>query len=205
MGRMKELWAQQQEEAYHRELQEEESPAPYHTAKPYYANRISAVKPTITKTTAVNTGEEILTVNPTTGEIIVTGSKEQMDEIQQTKVAAFKLLKHNDFVNINGTWEAKRDGLLKILTSLPISYNWKIKAGDINDTHAYVHGELVIAHGDVIRSAEAMGICERSELRGNGGLHFMNARAETRALKRAIETLFGSVINYYVIHHLEAA
>jgi len=57
----------------------------------------------------------------------------------------------------------------------------------------------------VIRSAEAMGICELKELRGNGGLHFMNARAETRALKRAIETLFGSVINYFVIHHLEAA
>jgi hypothetical protein len=205
MGRMKELWAQQQEEAYYRELQEEESPAPYHSAKPYYANRISAVKPTMTQTTTVNTGEEILTVNASTGEIIVTGSKQQMEEIQQTKVAAFKLLKHDDFVNINGTWEAKRDGLLKILTSLPISYNWKIKARDINDTHAYVHGELVIANGDVIRSAEAMGICERSELRGNGGLHFMNARAETRALKRAIETLFGSVINYYVIHHLEAA
>jgi len=32
----------------------------------------------------------------------------------------------------------------------------------------------------------------------------MNARAETRALKRAIETLFGSVINYYVVHYLES-
>ena len=50
-----------------------------------------------------------------------------------------------------------------------------------------------------------MGICEYSELKGTGGLHFMNARAETRALKRAIETLFGSVINFYVVHVLEAA
>lgn len=33
-------------------------------------------------------------------------------------------------------------------------------------------------------------------------LHNMNARAETRALKRAIETLFGSVINYFVMHNL---
>jgi hypothetical protein len=47
-----------------------------------------------------------------------------------------------------------------------------------------------------------MGICELSELKGNGGLHFMNARAETRALKRAIEVLFGSVINYYVVKYL---
>jgi len=205
MGRMKELWAQQREDEFNMILEDGCAPAPYHTAKPNYANRTSAIKPTIAKTAAINTGEEILTVNPTTGEIIVTGSKQQMDEIQQTKVAAFKLLKHDDFVNINGTWEPKRDGLLKILTSLPISYNWKIKARDINGTHAYVHGELVIAHGDVIRSAEAMGICEYKELRGNGGMHFMNARAETRALKRAIETLFGSVINYYVVNYLEAA
>jgi len=47
-----------------------------------------------------------------------------------------------------------------------------------------------------------MGICEFSELKGKGGLHFMNARAETRALKRAIETLFGSVINYFVVQYL---
>ena len=31
----------------------------------------------------------------------------------------------------------------------------------------------------------------------------MNATAETRALKRAIETLFGSVINFYVVNYLE--
>jgi hypothetical protein len=201
---MKELWAQQQEDVYNRELQEEESPAPYHSAKPNYANRTDAVQPTRAMK-SIQTGEEIIEFDPKTGEILVSGSKVQMEEIQQTKVAAFKLLKHDDFVLINGTWEAKRDALLKLLTSLPVSYSWKIKAKDITDAHAFVHGELVIAHGDVIRSAEAMGICERSELRGNGGLHFMNARAETRALKRAIETLFGSVINYYVIHHLEAA
>ncbi len=47
-----------------------------------------------------------------------------------------------------------------------------------------------------------MGICEFLELKGNGGLHFMNARAETRALKRAIETLLGSVVNYFVVQYL---
>ena len=48
-----------------------------------------------------------------------------------------------------------------------------------------------------------MGICEYSELKGSGGLHFMNARAETRALKRAVEVLFGRVVNYFVLHHIE--
>ena len=201
MGRMKELWAQQQEEQYERELEEESS---RYTVKPSYVNRIDAV-PSPRPTRSIHTGEEIIEFDPKTGEILVTGSKEDMEAIQQTKMQAFKLLKHDDFIQINGVWEPKRDGLLKILTSLPISYNWKIRAKDINDSHAFVHGELIIAHGDVIRSAEAMGICEYKELRGNGGLHFMNARAETRALKRAIETLFGSVINYYVVNYLQQA
>lgn len=204
MGRMKELWMQQQEEEFNTMLREDQSPATYHTAKPNYANRTDAVQPTRTMK-SINTSDEIIEFDAKTGEIIVTGSQEQMQEIQQTKVAAFKLLKHDDFVLINGTWEPKRDGLIKILTSLPISYNWKIKAKDLTDSHAFAHGELVIAHGDIIRSAEAMGICEYKELRGNGGLHFMNARAETRALKRAIETLFGSVINYYVVNYLDQA
>jgi len=41
------------------------------------------------------------------------------------------------------------------------------------------------------------------ELRGSKTAHVMNATAETRALKRAIETLFGSVINFYVVNYLE--
>ena len=40
------------------------------------------------------------------------------------------------------------------------------------------------------------------ELRGNKTAHVMNAIAETRALKREIETLFGSVVNYYVVNYL---
>ena len=66
-------------------------------------------------------------------------------------------------------------------------------------------GVLKIETGSIVREADSMGICEFSELKGNGGLHFMNARAETRALKRAIETLFGSVINFYVVSVLETA
>jgi len=104
---------------------------------------------------------------------------------------------------INGTWEAKRDGLLKILTSLPISYSWVLKDRELNKEFAQVVGTLTVQNGIITRSADSMGICEFSELRGNGGMHFMNARAETRALKRAIETLFGSVINFYVVNYLQ--
>jgi len=150
----------------------------------------------------IDTGAEILEVNPDTGEILVSADKQDFSKLQQTKIKALKLLSQKDFVMINGTWEAKRDGLLKILTSLPISYSWKLKDMQLNKEYAQITGTLTVENGSITRSADSMGICEFSELRGNGGLHFMNARAETRALKRAIETLFGSVINYYVVNYL---
>ncbi len=150
----------------------------------------------------INTGAEILEIDAQTGEILVSGSYSDFTKVQQTKIKAFKLLSKNDFVMINGTWEAKRDGLIKILTSLPISYSWELKDRVLTDKYAQIVGTLTVANGGIKRSADSMGICEFTELKGNGGMHFMNARAETRALKRAIETLFGSVINFYVLNYL---
>ena len=155
-----------------------------------------------TDTQTVNTGAEVLEVNADTGEILVSANKEDYTQLQQTKIKALKLLSQKDFVMINGIWEAKRDGLLKILTSLPISYSWHLKERELNKEYAQIVGTLTVNNGTITRSADSMGICEYSELKGNGGLHFMNARAETRALKRAIETLFGSVINFYVVNYL---
>lgn len=124
-----------------------------------------------------------------------------------TKIKALSLLNARDFVKINGTWEAKRDGLMKILSSLPISYSWELKEKVLDHERGYAEivGVLTVKNGNIERCADGMGICELTELKGQGGLHFMNARAETRALKRAIETLFGSVINYFVLNVMEAA
>lgn len=69
--------------------------------------------------------------------------------------------------------------------------------------YAQIQGVLSILTGTVKRTSDGIGICEACELNGNGGLHFMITRAETRALKRAIEVLFGSVINWYVINHMQ--
>lgn len=150
----------------------------------------------------VETEEEVLKVNARTGEILLAASKTDANIIKETKLQALKLLSPSDFVQINGVWEAKRDALIKILSSLPISYSWKIIDKQLTKEYAQVQGVLTIQTGSVSREADSMGICEYTELKGNGGLHFMNARAETRALKRAIETLFGSVINYYVTKYL---
>jgi len=151
----------------------------------------------------VMTADEVLEVDSETGEILVTGSYSDFTKVQTTKIKALKLLNHNDFVMINGTWEAKRDGLLKILTSLPLSYTWEIQKNIVNDNFAQVNARLTVRNGRVLKSADSVGICQMSELKGNKTLHVMNAISETRALKRAIETLFGSVINYYVVNYLE--
>lgn len=156
------------------------------------------------KTTTVNTGDELLEIDTATGEILVAANTDDLKQIRTTKIKAFNLLSKSDFVLINGVWEAKRDGLIKILSSLPISYSWTIqeKILDHEKKYAQILGVLSVTTGNTTRSSDGMGICELHELKGNGGLHFMNARAETRALKRAIETLFGSVINYFVIHNI---
>lgn len=150
--------------------------------------------------------KELLEIDNTTGEIILPcGNEEDTKAIKLTKIKALNLLTRNDFVNINGTWEAKRDALIKILSSLPISYSWIIqeKVLDHQKNYAQIQGVLSISTGTVKRTSDGIGICEACELKGNGGLHFMITRAETRALKRAIEVLFGSVINWYVINHMQ--
>ncbi len=150
--------------------------------------------------------KELLEINNTTGEIILPcENEEDTKAIKLTKIKALNLLTRNDFVNINGVWEAKRDALIKILSSLPISYSWIIqeKVLDHQKNYAQIQGVLSILTGTVKRTSDGIGICEACELKGNGGLHFMITRAETRALKRAIEVLFGSVINWYVINHMQ--
>ena len=154
------------------------------------------------KTIAVDTGSEVLEIDANTGEILVSADQQDFKQLQQTKIKALKLLSRSDFVQINGTWEAKRDGLMKILSSLPISYSWELKDRVLTESYSQVLGTLSIDNANTTRSADSIGTCELSELKGARSIHNMVAISETRALKRAIETLFGSVINYYVVNYL---
>ena len=72
------------------------------------------------ETKIIKTDTEVLEVDSSTGEIIINADKKDLDLIKQTKIKAVNVLNVNDFVKINGTWEAKRDGLMKILSSLPM-------------------------------------------------------------------------------------
>lgn len=196
MGRVKDKWLEQHENMYLEQLIQE--------SNQQYANRINNTPP-IRSTRTINTGEEILTIDTETGEIIVTGDPLDTNRLRTSKIKVLQLLKPQDFYSINGVWEVKRDGLIKILSSLPISYQWEIKSLELKSTYAQTHGILTIKVGSVTRQSDSIGICELDELQENKTKHIMSATSETRALKRAIETLFGGVINYYVIHHLEAA
>jgi hypothetical protein len=57
----------------------------------------------------IKTATEVLEVDSSTGEIIINADKKDLDLIKQTKIKAVNILNENDFVKINGTWEAKRD------------------------------------------------------------------------------------------------
>jgi hypothetical protein len=145
----------------------------------------------------------MLEVNPGTGEIIVRTDEKELTQLRLTKIKALNLLNKDDFYLLNKVWEPKRDALIKILSSIPLSYAWEITDRINTKDYAQICGTLTISNGNIMRSIDSLGLFEKSELRDNGGMHFMVARAETRALSRAIKIIFGSVINYFVVNHLQ--
>jgi len=104
-----------------------------------------------------------MTYDLNTGEVL-----SQSDEalLNATKKQVLRLLRASDFVLINGIYEAKRDGLIKILSSLPISYEWRLRKTDVRDTYSKVEGVLTVNIGELIRSSSGLGICEMNALRG---------------------------------------
>lgn len=150
--------------------------------------------------------ESTLEVSPDTGEIVVAGTEQDFQQIKLAKIKAASVISPNDFVKISNRWEPTKDGLTKILSSLPISYDWKILSSEIKEIdggkYAEVRGLLSIFVGESVRNIEGMGIVEPSEV-GNYSLHNMVAKAETRAQKRAIDVAFGSVVNWFVKTHMK--
>ena len=103
--------------------------------------------------------------NVTTGEVITESTKEDEALLIATKKQVLKLLKSHDFVLINGVYEAKRDGLIKILSSLPISYQWQLEKSELKDNYAHVEGTLHVKVGELERQSSGLGICELKELK----------------------------------------
>ena len=156
-----------------------------------------------------NKSKEIIELDPQSGDINLPVQQDSFNEIKQVKLKASNVISPGDFVKINGRYEPTKDGLTKILSSLPISYSWKIINDEVlsidGGAYAKVKGILSINIGETVRDIDGMGIVEANEF-SNGmkySLHNMMAKAETRALKRAIDVAFGSIINWYVKTQLE--
>ncbi len=153
--------------------------------------------------------KEIIELDPITGEINLPVQQDSFNEVKKVKLKASSVISPSDFVKINGRFEPTKDGLTKILSSLPISYSWSIKSDEVltldGEAYAKVKGVLSVTMGDTVRDIEGMGIVEANEFNNNMkySLHNMMAKAETRALKRAIDVAFGSIINWYVKNQLE--
>ena len=113
------------------------------------------------------------------------------------------ILNKTDFTSISGRIEITRDGALKILSSLPLSYEMEILEQELKDTHALVKVRLTIEFHKtgIRRTGIGTGICEKWEVsKGKDfSLHNMITKAETRALKRAIEVCLGGIINAIIL------
>jgi uncharacterized protein YpuA (DUF1002 family) len=65
--------------------------------------------------------KEIIEFNPNTGEVNLPVIGNDFTQIKEVKLKASNVISPNDFVKINGRFEPTKDGLTKILSSLPIS------------------------------------------------------------------------------------
>jgi len=133
-------------------------------------------------------------------EVQVFEEKRELTTAERIVQIARQVLKPTDFAKIKTKVgeiiEIKRDGILNLLSSLPVGYNFRIIEREITEDYALVRVELeVVFPNGIIRKGEGVGVCERTELKGIDNLHNLLTKAETRAMKRATEVCLGAVIN----------
>jgi hypothetical protein len=140
------------------------------------------------------------------GEVVIPENKLKSTElIKQTKIKVIQILKPTDFALIKNTWEIKRDGALKILSSLPFDYTWEFEKEFTPFEFCDVKGVLTVDMNGTKRVIQSNGFCDKNDsmFKGQVDNHNMISKAETRALKRAIEVAVGGVINYFVLNVLQ--
>jgi len=130
-------------------------------------------------------------------------SKKDISLYEAVVNKALSILSDKDFADVNGRIEITRDGALKILSSLPISYEITTLEQEIKPEYAKVSVRLSLEFHKtgITRTTEGIGICEKWELENSRSysLHNLITKAETRAIKRAIETALGGVINAVIL------
>lgn len=97
-----------------------------------------------------------------------------------------RVVTREDFVTIEGRIEIKRDLALKLSALAKLSVESHLV--EHADGNYIVRVRLISADG---RYAEGLGACELDEVKGSRHVHDALTRAETRALKRALELAIG--------------
>lgn len=132
-------------------------------------------------------------------EIVIaeTGEVISSSDIRDIKVSVKNILNSADFYRINGKFEPKKSGLMKLLSQLSVSYEWTIIDTDIKEDYAQVKGLFSLKTDAFLRNVNTIGICEKKELE-KPTIHNMVTKAETRALKRGIDLCLGAVVQWYI-------
>ena len=104
------------------------------------------------------------------------------------------IVKKDDFVNIGGRIEIKRDLALKLFSLSKLSYEISmLPARVIGEEMVYYAKAKVFLNDGSKKTIESLGSCSTREIDCKGGRehHDALARAETRAFKRALEMAVG--------------
>ncbi len=102
------------------------------------------------------------------------------------------IVSRDDFVEIQGKIEIKRDLALKLFALANLSYDTEMMPAMVStsgETVYYVKAKVYKKDGDKI--AEGLGACSTKEVVGSRVHHDALTRAETRAFKRALEACVG--------------
>jgi hypothetical protein len=103
------------------------------------------------------------------------------------------IVQKNDFVNIGGKIEIKRDLALKLFSLSKLSYEVLMLPARVADDELIYYAKAKVFLNDGSKTIESLGSCNTREIDCKGGRehHDALARAETRAFKRALEMAVG--------------
>jgi hypothetical protein len=111
------------------------------------------------------------------------------------------IVQKDDFVNIGGKIEIKRDLALKLFSLSKLSYEVSMLPARIIGDEMIYYAKAKVFLNDSSRTIASLGSCTTKEIDCKGGRehHDALARAETRAFKRALEMAVGlPVINQII-------
>jgi len=105
-----------------------------------------------------------------------------------------------DFASIKGKIEPTRDLILKLIDPFLLSFDTDLKEKEVREGITYYTFKAEV-RGQDGRTVTGWGKCGTDEVNGERAEHDAMTKAETRALKRAIEAKAGfGMVNQLIVH-----